>query len=348
MNPSVDAAEVVAALRDATLGQIPEAVELALGDPEAMRIAVEGVLSPIQREVGRRWERGAITADEALAVTAVVDASITQLWGAAEGFVVPRGPRVGIACAPGEWHEVPARMAAIELRCEGCNVTLLGASVTTEQLEAFAREVEPHAVALSASLTSRFAAVADSVAALHRRGVPVIVGGAAFGADATRARALGADAWCADGDTAGQTVRAWERHAPHIDPDPAARAVVDPAERAAVIDTALRTRLRVEQEWAASRSDGDNHRAGVELDALLNYTEAAVLAGDDTVLTEALGWWDRHLALEGAEANVRTTSVDALVQALPRGRRRALLLRTRAALPPSHPDGDAPNGPATG
>ena len=175
--------------------------------------------------------------------------------------------------------------------------------------------------------------MADSISALHRRGVPVIVGGAAFGSEANRARALGADAWCSDGDAAALAVRAWERRPPHVDAEPPARAVVDPAERAAVIDTALRTRLRAEQEWAAPRSDGDNHRAGVELDALLNYTEASVLTGDDAVLVEALAWWDRHIALEGAEPSLRSTSVDALIQALPPGRRRALLLRARAALP---------------
>ena len=148
MNASVDLAEVVAALRDATLGQIPEAVELALGNPGAMRIAVEGVLGPIQRELGRRWERGNIAMEDVLAVTAVVDASLTALWDAAEEFVAPRGPRVGIACAAGEWHEVPARMAAVELRCEGCNVTMLGASVSVEQLDRYVSEAHPHAVAL--------------------------------------------------------------------------------------------------------------------------------------------------------------------------------------------------------
>ncbi|HEY3834859.1 MAG TPA: cobalamin-dependent protein [Acidimicrobiia bacterium] len=342
MNQEVDAAEVVAALRDATLGQIPEAVELALGDPEAMRIAVEGVLGPIQRELGRRWERGDIAMEDVLSLTAVVDASLTALWNAAEEFVAPRGPRVGIGCAPGEWHEVPARMAAVDLRCEGCNVTLLGASVTAEQLDEYVSDAHPHAVALSASLTSRFAGVADSIDALHRRGVPVIVGGAAFGTAANRAHALGADAWCPDGDAAAQAVRAWEHRPPHIDTEPPARVGADPDERAAVIDTALRTRLRAEQEWGTPRSDGDNHRAGVELDALLNYTEASVLTGDDAVLIDAIGWWDRHIALEGADATLRSASVDALVQALPPGRRRALLLRARAALPlPGRSPGDA-------
>ena len=165
----------------------------------------------------------------------------------------------------------------------------------------------------------------------------MLVGGAAFGSEANRARALGADAWCSDGDAAALAVRAWERQPPHVDSGRPAVAVADPTERAAVIDTALRTRLRAEQEWAAARSDGDNHRAGVELDALLNYTEASVLTGDDAVLVEALAWWDRHIALEGAEPSLRSTSVDALIQALPPGRRRALLLRARAALPLPEP-----------
>ena len=79
-------------------------------------------------------------------------------------------------------------MAAVDLRCEGCNVTMLGASVSIEQLEHYVTDAHPHTVALDASLTTRLAAAADSISGLHRRGVPVIVGGAASGSEANRAR----------------------------------------------------------------------------------------------------------------------------------------------------------------
>ncbi len=338
MNIPVDRAEWVAALHDLLLGREPESVQLALGDPDAVQAVIESVLGPVQYEIGLRWQHGQMTTDEVHPAIEAVEAALQRLWDSVAECVAPRGPRVAAVCAPGEWHDVPLRMAALEMRCHGCDVTLLGASMDADAVEQYVRDTTPVAVALSVTVTPRIRPALSVIDAVHRQGVPVIAGGAGFGRDGVRAAALGIEAWARDGTEAARVLRTWERHPPAVsaDPPPGRYVIPDEAVRAAIIDAASRTHLRLADPSSDAVAQ-EERRVGIELDALLAFVETAVLVGDENVLYEGLEWWDSRLVALRVDPSMRQLSVDALVQALPPGRRRSLLLQSRAQVSPADP-----------
>src|SRR5439155_818019 len=63
----------------------------------------------------------------------------------------------------------------------------------------FAYAQQPDGVLLSCSLAENLPGAASSVAAVQAAGVPVLVGGAAFGGDDLRAVRVGADGWATTG-----------------------------------------------------------------------------------------------------------------------------------------------------
>jgi hypothetical protein len=114
----------------------------------------------------------------------------------AGAFDQPEGaPHVVVACAAGELHTLPGRMAAALLVAEGYRATFLGSAVPPDDLEAYLAEARPAAVVVTCTLVGNLLGAEEVAEAAHRAGVPVIAGGRAFGADGARAAAVGADAW---------------------------------------------------------------------------------------------------------------------------------------------------------
>ena len=103
-----------------------------------------------------------------------------------------------MACVDGEWHALPARLLAETLTLRGFRVDYLGAQVPAPHLIAHLHRTAPDAVALSSSIPTRLPTAHATITACQAAGVPVIVGGAAFGPDGRYARLLGAQAWAPD------------------------------------------------------------------------------------------------------------------------------------------------------
>src|SRR5918992_1647561 len=157
----------------------------------AVQELVRGLLGAAQAEVGRRWEANQWSVADEHAATAITDAVLGALaWRveAAEdqGHVV-------ITCAEGEWHSLPARMAAEVLRLHGWQVTFLGASTPADHLRRFLAEVDAIGVVISCSVPIFLSGAQRSIQAAHAAEIPALVGGRGFGPDDLRARRLGAD-----------------------------------------------------------------------------------------------------------------------------------------------------------
>jgi MerR family transcriptional regulator, light-induced transcriptional regulator len=81
------------------------------------------------------------------------------------------------------------------LRDRGWHVTFLGASTPADRLSSYLRDVGPDATAVSCSIVGALPSTRQFIEASTGAGIPVVAGGAAFGVDDVRARALGATAW---------------------------------------------------------------------------------------------------------------------------------------------------------
>ncbi|WP_277441661.1 cobalamin-dependent protein [Streptomyces sp. SPB162] len=160
------------------------------------------VIAPAQALVGEEWAAGRFTVAREHAATAISDRAIAAL--ARHRTPDARGTRgrVTVACVDGEWHALPARLVAETLELRGWHVDFLGAHVPTSHLIAHLHATGPDAVALSCSLATRLPTAHATITACQAAGVPVLVGGAAFGTDGRFAELLGADAWAPDADSA--------------------------------------------------------------------------------------------------------------------------------------------------
>lgn len=155
------------------------------------------VIGAVQLRLGTEWAAARINVTQEHAATAINERVIAALPLHLDRPTVRYG-RVTVACVDGEWHALPARLLAETLTLRGFAVDYLGAQVPAPHLIAHLHRVAPDAVALSSSIQTRLPAAHATITACQAAGVPVIVGGAAFGVDGRYARLLGAQAWAPD------------------------------------------------------------------------------------------------------------------------------------------------------
>ncbi len=155
--PTTVADEVRGAL-DARLAERDRAgaVAAALDAVRARRITVDDlytlVLSPLLRDTGAAWQRGATMVWEEHFATAIVRTIVEALYPevVAESAEHPRlGKSVVLACPAGESHDLGMRMLADRMSIHGWDAYFLGADTPTPEIVSAARAVNADLVALS-------------------------------------------------------------------------------------------------------------------------------------------------------------------------------------------------------
>ena len=184
------------------------AIEAARTAGLDLRTIYLGVLQPALREVGRRWETGAMTVAQEHLATAITQTVMSRLAG--EHFKDnDGGPTLIAACVDAERHALGLRMFCDLLELEGWTSLYLGPTVPTRDLVKMVSERRPNAVALSVSLPPHLLAARDAIADLRALGTPqpvVVLGGRAVSAAAAAER-LGADFTAADAGEAVDRLR---------------------------------------------------------------------------------------------------------------------------------------------
>lgn len=297
-------------------GDLPAAYALTmrlLDDGTPFETIVERVLAPIQADLGRRWADGDISIADEHAATAVVEDLVTML---ASGLAPTTGRSVVVVCPEGDDHTLPGRVVSLLLGLQGVTARFLGGSLPARDLGAYLETTAPFAVALSCSVPSALVGALRSIEVAHAHGIPVVVGGRAFGHDPTRSLRVGADAWAADAPAAHRIVTGW----PDAGPVLAAPALPVPdvvdrlrSDRPLVVAGAIG---EVAARVPALREAIDGlHRVEVELAALVDVAAAALLLDDPGVLAEQVEWVDRHYAAHGIPAATLDVSLQALAVA---------------------------------
>jgi MerR family transcriptional regulator, light-induced transcriptional regulator len=203
----VDSAE---ALRRA-LDEMDEPGAQAVLDRLLTDFTVESVLRdvllPYLRELGQRWEHGAVSVGQEHFASHVLAG---RMSGLARGWGNGRGPRALLACPPGELHEMALLAFGIVLNRNGWRVGYLGANTPMLDLIQVASEMRPSLVVLSASAPERFAAVVPELARLAGIATLALAGEGATEkvADGTGARLITADPVTAAQQLAGSISKA--------------------------------------------------------------------------------------------------------------------------------------------
>ncbi|MEZ5178010.1 MAG: cobalamin-dependent protein [Acidimicrobiales bacterium] len=307
---------VLSALHDGDAGLAYHLVIGLMGEGYGLAAILEQVLAPIQSETGRRWESGDYSISEEHASTAAAETLVALLAGA---FDQPAdAEHAVVVCAEGEAHSLPARMAAALLAYEGYRTTFLGAAVPASDLSGFLADARPDALVVSCTRVANLAGARGCVAAAHGAGIPVVVGGRAFGGDDERWRAIGADAHAPSLSALTEVLQTWT---PDIAAAEAAAAHPAPmlaplaAARASVVAAAT-----VAGAAATSASAGDAWlRAGVEelvdtLVAVAHLHDPAVLAGQAAWLADLVR---RHHDLDVSARTLLESLASAVADAAP-------------------------------
>jgi methanogenic corrinoid protein MtbC1 len=140
------------------------------------------VITPAQQEIGRLWQQNVIHVAQEHAATAISQLVVAHLYRHLP-VRPPVGRRLLVACAPGERHEMGARIASDFLEAAGFAVHYLGADVPVRDLVTHALATRPHLVVLSAATGMCTPGLVAAVRGLQEAlgpDFPVLVGGAAF------------------------------------------------------------------------------------------------------------------------------------------------------------------------
>lgn len=329
-------ARYLRALASADAGAAAAALDEALTAGESQRRLITEVIAQGQRHVGQLWMDGVWSVADEHAATAVAEQSLTVI-------APPRGApaharRVVLACAEGEWHTLPARLASELARTSGLELVLLGGSIPATDLQRYLRATEPAALALSVTMAANLIAASRSIQVARDEKVPVIVGGAAWGTGQHRARRLGADVHVEDpADLAGILDT--------LDTRPATSAPADIPVEALILDSAPRellltamASLSADSAWARALTAYQREQGMQDLGWLARHAAAAVACDDDTVLTDLAAWRLSRLTRQGVPADVVVGAYARLADAVElQAPRAAALLRSQADS--AHPAG---------
>lgn len=261
------------------------------------------VLAPVEGEIGSRWQHGDYLVSEEHAATATVETVVALLAGS---FDQPEtGPRVVVAVAEGDNHSLPGRLVAAHLLYLGYRTVFLGANVLASDLAEFLADDPPDALVLSAAMTTHLIGARASVRAAHAAGVPVVVGGKAFGEEGKWAAAVGADMWVADPRKVPDVLDAWRP-----DPEAAEAGAADPSPELAALTKARPAVIAGAVEALTSEaSGGPGPRVLTETALLLGAVEASLLVGDDRVISDMLAWQEATAPVHGYDASAIATAL---------------------------------------
>ncbi|MEX0172789.1 cobalamin B12-binding domain-containing protein [Streptomyces sp. LMG1-1-1.1] len=285
------------------------------------------VIGPAQARVGAEWAAGRIGVAQEHAATAIQDRVVAALAHRTADGTRPRPEtgeaprRVTVACVDGEWHALPARLLAEVLRGRGFLVDYLGAHVPTPHLIAHLHQTGTDVVALSSSLPVRLPTAHAAVTAVQAIGLPVLVGGAAFGPDGRYARLLGADGWAPDARAAARLLAAFP---PRGTARPAAaRDLPHLADQEYTLVTRARTQLvrQVLQGLEdavpamASYTDRQRERTAEDIAHIVDFLGASLYADDAELFTGFVTWTAEILRARGVPGDALIAALDLLADA---------------------------------
>lgn len=278
---------------------------------------VEDLVVPSQSRVGELWLTGEWSVAQEHAATGVNESVVH--WLTSRLPAPPEhAPTILVSCLQGERHALPALVIAHDLMRRGANVLFLGADPEPSGLLSAILSVRPRAVLFSASLTSSLSNQRMFFHSIASIGIPLIVGGRAFGGrelGSRRAVALGATAYAESAEEVLALLAELPVRVPAPD-FPELGAADDDAEW---LDHYGR-RIVPEVMWTLGQRHRDDAGAvgnrwpevSQHIEHVLGCLAAAVSTRDETIMLEVRDWLVEVLVHRGIDP----TLVDELWELL--------------------------------
>ncbi len=309
-------------------GERREAIDITLAllqrGVSAERVITD-LLARAQTEIGLGWQQGrwgvamehraSDIADSAL--RAVVQRALSAPGAVRQGS---RG-RVVVACSEGEWHVLPALMAAGVLRLRGADVSFIGSSASADDLAGLLGHTPPSAVAVTCAMPMSLVGAWRSISALRAVGMTIVCGGAGFGTGGRWALALGADRSAPDFEAgADLLLSAADRAAPAPRdpvgaPERIAEALRLAREHETLVGQATPDALRI---WSqVSTGEAIAQATHEDLTATLLVIGAATLVDDLSLVTDYVTWFSARLTARGLPQTLASSAFEVFLGVIP-------------------------------
>jgi len=181
--PGTDASDHWQRMRDSMVAAVirfdEASLERVYGDALAhfpVRTVTRQLIEPLLADLGRRWERG----EGSVAEEHFFGFYLRNKLGARfhHRTINEHGPRLLMACLPGERHEIGLLLFALAANEAGYQPVILGADMPISEIAAAAAKVNCQAVIFSGLLKPEPNLLDQKLASLVRSiGVPVMIGG---------------------------------------------------------------------------------------------------------------------------------------------------------------------------
>jgi methanogenic corrinoid protein MtbC1 len=174
----VDQSEFLRALLRKDRDAAQDSINSLVGQDADPMAVCRDVLLPALGAVGTMWQRNHISAADEHAATEICKEILVRLCDA-----TPREKALPysalVACAPGEEHEVGARIAGAYLESRGWAVYFVGRSAPENDIAAAVTEHQPNVVLVSLTLIANLPGAVALVERLRdiARGVKILAGG---------------------------------------------------------------------------------------------------------------------------------------------------------------------------
>jgi methanogenic corrinoid protein MtbC1 len=289
-------------------------------DPESVLL---DVIAAVQGTVGEEWAANRISVAQEHAATSINERAVTALALHPAARTTARRGRITVACVDGEWHALPARLLAEVLKLRGWQVDYLGAQVPAHHLISHLHTTKADAVALSSSIATRLPTAHTAITACQAIGLPVLVGGAAFGPDGRYARLLGAQAWAPDARSAADRLAEGPLPRPRADHQP-----MDDLPHLADQEYTMVARnshalvrsvfLALEDAFPAMRGydDVQRERTAEDLAHIVEFLATALYLGDEELFTWFITWTAGILRARGVPAQSLPPALNLFVHEL--------------------------------
>jgi methanogenic corrinoid protein MtbC1 len=140
---------------------------------------IDKVVSPLMRDVGRRWADGQLRIVHGHLAAQVVGTHLDRMLYAS-GASPAKCPRVLIAAPAGQLCDLGARAVAVMVRDHGWEPLFMGANLPSDEIAAACDALQPHMVALSITCRIDDAFMCDElkkVATFVEDRCPLVAGG---------------------------------------------------------------------------------------------------------------------------------------------------------------------------
>ena len=164
------------------------------------------VFQPTQYEIGRLWQTNKISVAQEHYCTASTQFVMSLLYpylftGEKKDY------KLVSTCVSGELHEIGARMVTDFFEMEGWDTYYLGANMPVHGVIRFVREIQPHLLAISATMTFHVRLVEELIHHVRKaeglpEGLKIIVGGYPFLVANDLWKQVGADGYAPDAQLA--------------------------------------------------------------------------------------------------------------------------------------------------